>query len=51
MLFFINNCNTLLKSYIKLNTKLQKNILKRKGQDQYKIPAKPLRNSKFQEIT
>ena len=45
---FINNCNTLLKSYIKLNTKLQKNIHKKemsrsiqnsgKTPSQFKVP-------------
>ena len=48
MLFFINNCNTLLKSYIKLNTKLQKIFIKKemsrsiqnsgKTPSQFKIP-------------
>ena len=56
----INNNNKLLimilillKSYKKMHTKLliSKIFVKGKRQYQYKVPAKPLHNSKFQEIS
>ena len=50
ILFFSNNI--LYYNLIKSCTKnLSKIFIKRKRQYQYKIAAKPLRNSKFQEIT
>ena len=45
------NNNTLLKSYKDYIQNLSKIFIKRKRPYQYKFPAKPLHNSKFQEIT